>query len=188
MKPLTARERRLVAVGLLVALVALAWLGVVQPILAGFDTRAERRDSLILQYGQNERLIARIPALRRAAEQSRDMRREFAVDAANAEQASERLKERLEAALAKAGGELRATESAEAPAGWVRAGASATVSNDQLVRWLAALRNEPPYLAMESLTISADRALNSNHLDLMDVQVEAAIPFAPLAAGARPAR
>lgn len=183
MKPLTVRERRLVAIGILVAVLALAWLGVVQPIVAGFGARAERREALIAQYGQNERLIGRIGRLRRAAEESRALRRDYAIDAPSAEQAGERLKERLEASLAKAGGELRATESAEAPAGWVRAGASAVVTNDQLVKWLAALANEPPYLAMESLTISADRALNSNHLDLMDVQVEAAIPFGPIPAG-----
>lgn len=188
MKPLSARERRLVAIGILIALIALAWLAAVKPVLDGFGIRADRRIELTAQYGQNERLIARIGALRRAAEESAKLRREFAIDAPSPEQASERLKERLEAALTKSGGELRATESAEAPAGWVRASASAVVTNDQLVKWLAILTREAPYLAMESLTISADRALNSNRLDLMDVQIEASIPFGPTGARPAPAR
>lgn len=175
MKQLTAREQKLAAIGLLVAAFALVWLGLVMPVYGSFAANADRRTELRLQYVQNERLIARTSALRRAAEEQRRLKSLYALDAPNTEQASERLKERLEASLVKAGGELRATESIEAPAGWVRASATALVSNEQLAAWLALLNNEQPYLAMESLTIVADRALNSGRLDLMDVKIEVSI-------------
>lgn len=177
MKPVTARERKLVAIGLLVGLIGLVWLGVVQPIINGFGERAERRETLVGQYSQNSRLIARIGLLRRAAEDQRKRSGAYAIFAPNAEQASELLKERLEASLIKAGGELRSTESVETRQGWVQASAAAAVSNDQLVRWLGLLGTEEPFLSMESLTVAADRALNSNRPDVMDVKLEASIPL-----------
>jgi type II secretory pathway component PulM len=175
MKPLSARERKLVAIGLLVAAFALFWLGLVQPILGGFADRSEQRNQLANQYAQNERLIDRMTGLRRAAEDQRRLRTVYALDAANAEQASDKLKERLEASLEKAGGELRATETIEAPSGWVRASATALVSNEQLAVWLGMLNNEQPYLVLESLNIVADRALNTGRLDLMDVRIETSV-------------
>ena len=60
-----------------------------------------------------------------------------------------------------------------------RASASAVVSNGQLLDWLAGLTAQQPYLVLESVTIGADRALNSNRVDLMDVKIEASIPLAP---------
>jgi general secretion pathway protein M len=179
MKPLTPRERKLVAVALLLGVIALVWLGVIQPLLGGFAERAERRTELADQYSQNERLIGRIGQLRRVAEEQRRQRTAFALPAPDAGQAAELLKERLAAALDKSGGELRGTEAVETRAGWARASASAVVSNGQLLDWLAGLTAQQPYLVLESVTIGADRALNSNRVDLMDVKIEASIPFAP---------
>jgi type II secretory pathway component PulM len=172
MKQLSARERKLLAIGLLVAVFAIFWLGLVRPIYGSFVANADRRIELRQQYVQNERLIGQISALRRAAEKQGRLQTLYALDAPNAEQAGERLKARLEASVEKAGGELRATESVDAPNGWVRARATALVSNDQLAAWLSMLNNEQPYLAMETLSIVADRALNSGRLDLMDVKIE----------------
>jgi type II secretory pathway component PulM len=175
MKPLSTRERKFVAIGLLVAVFALVWLGALQPILGGFTARAEQQTLLANQYAQNERMIDRMAGLRRVAEDQRRLGTLYALDAANAEQASDKLKERLAASLEKAGGELRASETIDAPDGWVRVSATALVSNEQLAAWLGMLNNEQPYLVMESLTIVADRALNTGQLDLMDVKIETSI-------------
>jgi general secretion pathway protein M len=175
MKPLSARERKLVAIGLLVAAFALFWLALVRPIYGSFVENAERRTELRQQYAQNERLIGQVSGLRFAAEEQGKLQTLYTLDAPNAEQAGELLKARLEASLEKAGGELRATESVDASNGWVRASATALVSNDQLTAWLGMLNNEQPYLAMETLTIVADRALNSGRLDLMDVKIEVSV-------------
>lgn len=177
MKPLSARERKLVAVLLLLGVIALAWLVAVQPLLGGFAARAERTQELADQYAQNERLIARIPQLRRAAEDQRKQRAAFALAAPDAGQAAEMLKERLETTLTAGGGELRGTEAVETRPGWARASVNAVVSNGQLIDWLGALSARQPYLVLESLTIGADRAINSNHADLMDVKLEASIPL-----------
>ncbi len=179
MKPQSPRERKLVAIALLLGLIALVWLGVIQPLVDGFSARAEQRAELADRYAQNERLIGRIAQLRKVAEEQRRQRTAYALPAPDAGQAAELLKERLAAALDKAGGELRETAAIEARAGWARASASGVVSNGQLLDWLAGLTAQQPYLVLESVTIGADRALNSNRADLMDVKLEASIPFAP---------
>ena len=175
MKPLTARERKLVAVGLLVVAFALFWLALVQPLYGIFAGNAERRIELQQNFRQNERLIARISTLRRAAEEQQKTQWQYAIKAQNAEQASEVLKARLESSLAKVGGELRSTEHVEASAGWAQASATALVSNEQLTNWIYLLNKQQPYLVVESLNIVADRALNSGRLDLMDVKIEVSI-------------
>ena len=64
MTMLNARERRVLAVGLLLALIAGIWLALVAPVLAGFRDRAHRREELLAQYKANQRLLASTPALR----------------------------------------------------------------------------------------------------------------------------
>lgn len=179
MKPLSARERKLVAVGLLIAVFALFWLGMVQPLYSVFATNAERRVELQQNYRQNERLIARISTLRRAAEEQQKIQWQYAIKAQNADQASELLRARLESSLAKVGGELRSTESIDASAGWAQASATALVSNEQLAEWISLLNKQQPYLVVESLNIVADRALNSGRLDSMDVKIEVSIAINP---------
>jgi type II secretory pathway component PulM len=179
MNQLTPRERKLAAIGLAVAALALVWLAVIGPLLLGFAERASQRERLIAQYLQNERMIARTSALRRAAEKQAQGAADFVVSARDADAAAELLKTRLADSLTRAGGELRASEGVEAQPGWVRASVSGVVSYPHLVVWLDRLSNEPPYLVVESLSVAADRAINSNHLDLMDVQLEASIPLAP---------
>lgn len=178
MKPLTARERRLVAVAIALALAALAWLGLVRPVLGGFVERTQQREQLAARFEQNERMIARIAMLRRAAEQQRRSAADFALPAASAEEGAELLRVRLGESLTAAGGELRSGEPIEAPAGWVRASAGGVMSYAQMVAWLERLGRERPYLVIETLVVGADRSINSNRLDQLDVNVEASIPLA----------
>lgn len=173
------RERKLVAVGLAVAALALVWLAVISPFVSGFAERARQREQLTAQYGQNERMIARISRLRRAAVGQAQVATNYFATARDADQATELLKTRLADSLTRAGGELRASESVETKQGWVRASVSGVVSYPQLIAWLDRLSNVPPYLVIETLSVSADRAINTNHLDLMDVQLEASIPLSP---------
>lgn len=177
MKAMSPRERRLVALLILIAAVAALWLGVLHPLFSGFSERAEQREDLRQRYAANERLIARIPRLRRSAEAIERSRADYGLAASDAAQGGELLRERLETTLGGAGGELRASEVLEGEQGWARAAVSASVRNDQLLAWLAALTGQPPYLAVENLTISADRATTSNTLDLMEVRIEATIPL-----------
>jgi general secretion pathway protein M len=179
MRTLSGRERKLVAIAILLGAIALVWLGLVQPLISGFSDRAERRAELSREYVQNERLIGRIAALRRAAEAQRAKAADYAIAAENAGQAGELLKTRLADSFGRAGGELRATDAVEPAAGWVRAGVTGVMSYDQLITLLDHLSQDPPYLVLDALSVNADRAVNSNNLDLMDVHLEASIPFAP---------
>lgn len=178
MKPMSAREQRLVAIALLIAVIALLQLAVIAPLVEGFSARAERRVQLSAILAQNERSIARIASMRRTAEAIRREQVRFAQAAPTPAAAAELLRDRLEKGLTRSGGILRSSESVEAPVGWVKVAIAAELSSDQLSTYLQALRNEPPYLVTDSLTISADRALTSGALETLDVKIEASIPFA----------
>jgi general secretion pathway protein M len=177
MRPLSARERKLIAVALLIAALAIAWLGVVNPILSGFAARAERRELLLQRQAYAQRLIASIPRLRRQAERQRSSLRDFAIAAPDPARAGDMVAERLRTEIENAGGEFRASDRAAAPPGIVRVRADARLSLDQLVALLGRLQNDPPFLVVESLTIAADRALIENSLGELDVRLEVSIPF-----------
>ena len=181
MRPISSRERKLVAIGLLVALIAAVQLGIVAPILDGFAARAARREELLLRYQHNERTIASIARLRRKAERQGAELGRFTLSAATAELAGELLKERLQRTIESAGGEFRSSDEVTAPTGWIRARADCELTLDQMTRLLRQLQNEPPYLVVESLTVSADKALLSGQPGPMDVRIEAAIPYRPAA-------
>lgn len=179
MRPTSPRERRLVALLILMALIALVWFALVAPILGGFAARQERRTQLALRYAHNQRVIATIPRVRRDAENQRAEARVFAIDSRNVEAGREWLKARLQRAIENAGGEFREAGDADSPAGVARARASARMTQSQLTATLGQLQNTPPWLIVESLSISANDALVTGRSSNMDVQIEASIPLRP---------
>ena len=182
MRPLSARERKLIAVALLIAAIALVWLAVVDPILSGFASRAGRREMLLQRQAYAQRMIASIPRLRRQAERQRSTLRDFAIAAPDAARAGDMLAERLRTAIESTGGEFRASDRAAAPPGLASVRVDARLSLDQLVALLGRLQNDPPFLVVESLTIAADRALIENSLGELDIRLEVSIPFGASAA------
>ena len=176
MNNLTARERKIVAIGILVALIALIWFALISPILSGFAERTAERERLSTAFGRNERLIASIPRLRTVIERRAIDRANFHTAGDTPAAATEALKERLGGQIAANGGELRAMQDVEDKSGWVRAWVEARMTLPQLIGTLEKIQNQPPYLAVNSLTISADRALQSGKLDLMDIRIEASSP------------
>lgn len=176
MNNLTARERKLVAIGLLVGLFALAWYLVISPILDGFAERRMAREELAVRFASNERLIASLPRLRKTIEARAAESRNFRMEGETLAAVTEALKERLGAQVAANGGELRAMQDVSDQPGWARAWVEARMTLPQLIATLETLQNQPPYLAVNALTISADRALQSGRLDLMDVRIEASSP------------
>jgi type II secretory pathway component PulM len=176
---LSARERKLVAVAVLLALIAIIYLGILQPLASGFGERSEERARLAEIYAGNDRLIGRIPSLVRAAQNQRANAGVYSLQALNADQAAEALKERMSLVVEKAGGELGGIEAIETRPGWVAAAIQARMTNAQLVQVLEHLRITQPYVALEALNISADRAVVSGQLDVMDVRIEASVPYTP---------
>lgn len=177
MRPTTPRERRLVAVGVLIAAIALGWLAIVAPIARGFTARAAEREALLLEYRHNVRTIAAVPRLRRQAERQRAVLDRFVLATPDLAAATQRLRERVERVVTEVGGEFQAGEDADAPAGWIAVRASARLTQEQLARTLARLQNEPPWLVVTGLDISADQALADGQSHPMETSFELAIPL-----------
>ncbi|MBV9994443.1 MAG: type II secretion system protein M [Caulobacteraceae bacterium] len=181
MKPLTKRERRLVALGLLVVSAALVWMVVVQPFAFGFLDRAAQRRDLQAQYARNVRLIASLPALRAEAEAGRRNASRFAVAAPSDALAAEALKERLQRLSTEAGFTVTAMGDLPPGAGLVKVRADLTLTLAQLCQAIRRLESEDTYVVVEYLSVSADRSRIAGRLAPLDVRLE-------LAAGWRPAK
>lgn len=173
MAALSPRERRLVAILILVAAIALLWLGLVAPLANGFTERAEQRERLALVHANNARLIASIGRLRRLAEAQRADRDRFRISAPTLTAANELLKARLSDTIANAGGQTRSVQEVEADPGRVRAWIEARMTLPQLVAALRVLETEAPLLALSSLSVSADPAATTARPDTLNVRIEA---------------
>jgi hypothetical protein len=185
MRPLSRRERRLVALLILAGLAALLWYGLVAPIAGGFANRAEQRAQLRLRYAHNVRTIALVPRLGKQAAREAAAAAPFRLAAPGVEQGRDALKDRLQRAVEAAAGEFRDVADVDGRPGWLRARVTARLTLSQLNLLLGQLQNNPPWLAIESLSISANDSLVTGQSSTMDVQLEASVPFRP--AAARPA-
>lgn len=174
MRRLTARERKLVAVGLLMAAIAVVWLGIVSPLIGGFFDRADQRKALLQTYVRDRRVLAGIPAWRAQADEQRRSAARFAVLASSQAQATELLKERLTRLAADEGGVVKAVQDtqidAAAPAVRVRADLQLTLS--QLYESLKRLETEEPYVVVEYLSVDAVHASETAGAAPLDVRME----------------
>lgn len=177
MRQLSARERKLTAVALLILVLVLIQMLVIGPIIAGFTARAEQRALLRATYARNERLIGTIPALRRRATLRQGALTRFALAAPSAALAGDQLKERLRIGFAAAGGQVIGIQDVAASGPQARAWIGGRIALAQLPQLLAGLQNAPPYLVLEGLKISADQSLAAGRLDTLDVRIEASIPY-----------
>ncbi|HEV2365170.1 MAG TPA: type II secretion system protein GspM [Caulobacteraceae bacterium] len=189
MKPLTARERRLVAIGLAVAAVAVLWLALVQPIASGLSHRAAERRELTAQWRRQTRLIAEQASWLRAARRESLAATDFVLPAPTEEAAVETLKSRLQRLAGDQGFQITGLTDlpAAAPPGFVRLRADMQLTLAQLTLALRQLETEDPYVVVEYLSVSADRALASGKLSPLDVRLEISAPFGTGAAGAQAA-
>ena len=177
MTRLSPRERRLVALLLLVASVAVLWLAVVSPIIDGFAARAADRQRLAALYANNSRLIASIGRLRTLVARQRADQAIFRIIAQNALAADEILKERLTDTVSKVGGRTRSVQEASAGPSEARAWVEARMSLPQLSATLAELENETPLLALKSLSVAANQTASDSQADLLDVRIEASARY-----------
>ncbi len=169
---LTLRERRLIAVALLLGVLLLIIYGLVLPVVNGFAERADERLALQQRHALDERAVQQMPSVRRAAvAQRRDMNR-FRLSGATATLAADGLKERVGAAVVASGGEIRAIEDVAATPGSIRLRADARLTTSQLASLLTSLQNTAPLLVIESLTVAADQALQTGRAGPMDVRLE----------------
>jgi hypothetical protein len=178
-RPLSARERKLIAVLILVAAIALVLVVVIGPVVSGFGARAARREALIQTFHAGEQRIGSLGALQAEAErQTAEMRARF-MAAPDAGEASEALRERFETAVQELGGDIKASEAVPAEEGWARAAIDVRMSHAQLATLLARINALKPAVAVESMTVIADDAMTNYKSDLLDVRLEASAPFVP---------
>jgi general secretion pathway protein M len=181
MRPLAPRERRIVALALLVAVVALAWLALVSPLLDGFHDRAQRRAELLVQYQADRRLLGSVSALERAAADQRRGGYLYQITAPSANVAADALKDRVGATLTAAGGAVGSTQQVQAgvPPGWVSARVDAQIGLPQLIAAIRELENEGPYVVVQYLSVEADRAASSGQAAPLEVRLQVSALFQP---------
>jgi Type II secretion system (T2SS), protein M subtype b len=178
MRPLLPRERMLVAIGLLIAVFAVVWLGVLSPLIDGFVERSDQRESLLMLYARNQRILAGIPVWREQAEEQKASASKFELTAPTEALAAEALKSRLNKLSDDVGGTVQSIQDIQedVPAGWIRVRADLQLTDGQLYKCLARLESEEPYVVVEHLSIAADNALQTGHLGPMAVRIEVSAP------------
>lgn len=181
MKPLTLRERRLVAIAILLAVIALVWLALVSPLIDGFLARGAERDELRELYLRNQRIAAELPRWRSAAARQRTDADQFAYRAATPEIAAQALRERVVRTFESHQSVIQTAQDAPAPSGWIGVRVDAKARLEPLLRIIADLENARPLVVVTTTTLSADEAFQTGRLDSMDVRIEIAAPFLALA-------
>ena len=183
MTSLSDRERRLVALLILVAAITLAWLAVISPILAGFEARAAERERLALVQASNQRLIDNVARLRRQAEAQKTDRARFHVIAPTAEAAAEQLKDRVSTLIGEAGGEVRALQDIEAAEGRIELRIEARVGDAELARLIERLQNAEPLMVVRTLSVSAPAGLGgdlaASQSRKLDIRIDVAASHSP---------
>ena len=185
MRRLNPRESKLVAVAILVALFAVAWLGIVKPVIGGFFDRAEQRRVLLDTYKRNQRLLAGVPVWSAQAQEQRRSAARFAILATTQAQATDTLKDRVAHMASDTGAIVKAVQDTQPDvvSDTVRVRADLQITLSQLSEGLKRLETEEPYVVVEFVSIGADRALGTGRLSPLDVRLEVSAPWR--ASGAR---
>jgi general secretion pathway protein M len=180
-RALAPRERRLVAVGLLVAAIAVVWLGLIGPLIDGFSDRAAERARLVANWRRNERLLVDAPIWRAAARSQQTLAERFSLPVASEGLAADTLKARVQKLAADQGYAVTAFQdlTGDAPPGRVRIRADAQMTLTQLCDSLRRLQTEGAYVLVNFLSISADRALKSGRAAPLDVRLELSADYRP---------
>jgi general secretion pathway protein M len=176
-RPLEPRERKIVALGILVAMLVVIWFGLIDPLIVGFIGRAEDRSDLLAAYQKNERILSSISTWRDQADQQSATQTQYGIVAPTKVLAAESLKQRLNRLTTAVGGSVQGVS--ELPAekeNWVRVRADVQLTMSQLYKSLTRLENEAPYVVVGYVSVVADRATQTGHLATMDVRIEVSAP------------
>jgi hypothetical protein len=170
-------ERRVIALGLLVLLLALVGFGVAMPIAAGFADRASQRVQLTDDLQRGRTLIAqrdlwRLQAQRQAADAA-----QFAVAAPNASAAVTAVTDRISAAIQSPGGALTSLREQPPVPGEARIRVEGRLTLTQLVASLKVLEGQRPFLIVDGLSIAADPTAAAGQLTPMDVRIDLSVPY-----------
>jgi len=177
MRPLEPRERRIVAIAILVAALFVLYYGLVDPIIGGFIGRAEERSDLVAAYQRNQRVLSGISTWRAEADQQTATQARYSIVAPTKVLAAENLKQRLNRLAAAVGGSVQAVSDLPSEnENSVRVRADFQLTMTQLYKSLSRLENEAPYVVVGYVSVVADRAVQTGHLATMDVRIEVSAP------------
>lgn len=177
MRRLNPRERRLVAIALLLAALVLPYLLIVAPIVDGFSARAAERAQMAQQLEHDRRMLGSVGVWRARAQAQRLDRASYALAATSPAAASEAAIQRVSASLQAVGGKVRSVREQPGSAGQVHVRAEAQLSLTQLAAVLKVVGNQKPCIVVEGLSIAADQAAAAGRLSPMDVRIDLAVPY-----------
>jgi hypothetical protein len=174
---LTLRERRLVAIGILVALVVGTCLLLIAPVARSFAVRDSERQSLLAQYAKNASNINNMRHWRREADRQSQTKNRYSVQAASRQEAVEILREQIIRQFVKIGGEVRNCQEIEAPAGWLRVRLAARLDIFKIERGIRTFQNQMPFAVVQTATVTGDRFATANPSQTLDIKLEISAPF-----------
>jgi hypothetical protein len=177
MNDLSSRERRLIALLLLVLAIAAAWFTIAEPIVDGFAARAAEREQLAEEQVRGQRLIGTLRFWRSQAARQHATSAAFAMRAQNADAASELAKQRLLSVVLAQGGVVKTIHEQPGAPGEVRLRAELQLTLTQLTSSLRLIEDQKPYVIIEKLSIASDQAAVSGRLSPMDVSIDLGFPF-----------
>jgi general secretion pathway protein M len=177
MRPLTARERRLVAIALLVAAIVVFYLGLAAPLWRGFADRGVERERLLDEISVSGHLIDQAEFWRAQAARQKTDADAFAMAAPTREAAVEAATQRIDGAVVSQGAVVKTIREQTGGAGLIRVRVDLEASLTAFVASLKLLENQKPYVLVEKLSISADQAATAGRLSPMEISIDLAVPY-----------
>ena len=172
---LTARERRLLAVGALVLALAAVWLTAVRPLVAGFFDRAAERERMSHDLAVARALLAQRPMwqarFRRLAEESGDF------GPPDADAATTRATDQVLAAVAAQGATVNAIRPQAGSPGLSRMSVDIRADLPQAVAILQTLARARPYLVVDSVSFATDPEAAAGRAGAMNVMLDIGAPY-----------
>jgi hypothetical protein len=177
MTTLTLRERRLIALALLLLVILVLLLGILMPILDGFKSRSDVRDQYYSQMTRNDRSINNLSTWRRQANSQKQEAARFAILAPTRSAALDRFREDMLQFFVKNGATVRSAQDMPSIEGWLKLRIDTQMSLTQLTDCLKRLQQSQRVAVVDAITISADRAFTNGRLSPMDIRLEISIPY-----------
>ncbi len=181
MNGLALRERRLIAIALLLALVAAVWLGLVRPVIGGFQDRADQRAAALDDYARNARMIRSYRRLRADALAQARAAPDLEIVAPTPAAAAEAARDRLGRDLAASGASVHAVRGQPSGPGTVRLRADFQISMAGLNTLLRRVHDQAPSGIVDSLSVAADSVAANGAAarpSLLEVRLDVSFAYA----------
>ncbi len=179
MMNLSLRERRLLALAILVAVVALVWLAAVVPILNGFAARQDARETAVETLREDGRAVAAYQDIRLKLADLRRTAPAWAVVAASAPAATEQARARVNRAVADSGGVLEALRDQPGRPDLIQLQGDARIDLIGLQALLRHLEADHPAGVVSALVVAAPDATMAQHAPSLQVRFDVSFSYVP---------